>query len=416
LHTSNNGLLIHDSYEYIQLAKNLITKQIFSRQPLEPFYPEHIRVPGYPLFILLLKQNYLAIVIAQIILNTLSVAISLLLLKQLNASKYNLIIAGVLLIINPASFILSTTVITESISVFTLILAIIILCKQITKSTLILSGILLGYLIFIKPLFYFLPLLIMLLVTIKQKNLKPLLLLIFPAILIIAWSYRNYRHFNKFFYSNIYIQNLAFYRAGEIKAKTNNISLEEAQNIIRKEVQQLTAPRFNYCYEHDTPLFYEQLQQYSLQLIKKHPLVYIKSSIINSFILVFNPPINYLHNQLKQAPIKPNQNQFISFSTKMFFHLQQYSPLEFLILFCSLTISVLIFLGIVYSLIILAKWNKYAINKQIIAITIIYVFLLSIGPEGDMRLRYMLDFQAIILGVNFILNKLLYDNIKKESC
>lgn len=271
------GVLTFDSYPYLQLGENIWNHQIFSRLQNSPYYAENIRVPFYPLIIGLFGKKIFTVLIFQIMLCGLNSYLIITICRHLKLTTRYIIITTLLYAVNLNSCIQSTTILTEVLCETLVLGATLCLALYQNKKNLIhifLSSVLFGLVLFTKPIFLWaLPILFITLI-IKSKDIKLIILILFPLLIYTGWSLRNHKIFNKFFYANIDIQNLAFFRAAQIDAYYNGLSIETNQQLIRTITIEKLKTKFNRIHEHDTPIFYNQLRDDAIDKIKSHPLVF----------------------------------------------------------------------------------------------------------------------------------------------
>lgn len=411
-----SGILFHDSFDYIHLGNNLYHSGQFSRELAAPFYPEHIRVPFYPLIVGFFNNNYLGIIIFQIILSGLNTFLLFNILEQLKLKYTTVLLVTALLVLNITSVALSNIVLTEIISE-TLLLGAIYFSIKFLKTNkhyfLLFSSVFLGFLIFTKPLYLWVVPLSVLFLAIKMKRYSLLMLLLIPGLIYVAWSIRNYKTFGSFFYANIDVQNLAFFRVAQIDSELNGYSIEINQELIRTETAEKLKGSFNKIYEHDTPLYYQQLKNDALDKVLKHPLLFVKLNVYNACKLVFNPVNKIIYYQFdKNEEMKEKKIRMYSFKERLIHFFSDFSILDLLLFTLSIFYSLLVLVALLFCVRYL--FLTTSVELTLIAAFCLLIFVLTIGPEADARLRYAFEPLAILLLANPINNYFSNHDDKEE--
>lgn len=402
------GVLTFDSYPYIQLGKNIWEQHVFSRLQNSPYYAEHIRVPLYPLIIGLFGNKLLNIIIFQIVLCGLNTYLIIAICKQLKITIKITILVSLLYSISINSCLQSTTILTEIFCESLVLSAMLCLAIYLNKNSilyLIFCSLLFGLALFTKPIFlWIIPVLVFVLM-VRSKKIKMGLLLLFPLIIYTGWSFRNFKIFNKFFYANIDIQNLAFFRAAEIDAYFNNLSLDINQQLIRTITVEKLKSEFKMVHEYDTPIFYNQLRSDAIDKITSHPFVFLKLNLINSIKLIFNPCNKILNYQFDKHQMQLElKNKDLNWKEKINVFFKSINTIDYLILLLSLLGSFICMLAIFAAFYFLFTKNNLIVIAY--SVLILTLFVLSIGPESDARLRYILEPIAIV-----IVGKLFNDHV-----
>lgn len=409
------GVLTFDSYPYLQLGENIWNHQIFSRLQNSPYYAENIWVPFYPLIIGLFGKKIFSVLIFQIMLCGLNSYQIIAICRQLNLTTRYTILTTLLYAVNLNSCIQSTTILTEMLCETLVLGATLCLALYLNKKYLIhliLSSLLFGLVLFTKPIFlWVLPVLFITLIIISKK-IKLFILLLFPLIIYTAWSFRNYKIFNKFFYANIDIQNLAFFRAAQLDAYYNGLSIETNQKLIRTITVEKLKTKFNRVHEHDTPIFYNQLRSDALNKIKSHPIIYLKLNLLNAFKLIVNPCNKILNYQFDKNQMHLELiNSNLNFNDKIIVFFNSFKLIDYLILLLSITGSFICIIALFASLFYIYKKNNLIVVA--LSVLILTLFALSIGPEADARLRYMFEPLSMLLFGKFINDFILNNNQNK---
>ena len=150
-----------DWLTYWNMSKSLELGQFSSWYFLEEYYPETIRTPGYPIFLLISRSiidSTLFIKIIQLFLYFCSLALAYKLLNHICRNKSASIIFLSLCSINIQIPYYSGLISTEAITIFLVLLyAYILVTKQIALKNALLLGIIGGTIFLMRPAFLFFP-------------------------------------------------------------------------------------------------------------------------------------------------------------------------------------------------------------------------------------------------------------------
>src|SRR3989344_5215081 len=217
---SDNSRLFHDadSTEYLALAENLMLGNGFTWDKSVPFYPNSFRTPVYPGFLFLARYlfgHYEVALVIQSILMVLSGYILYLIGREYIDSKKIIYWSVGVFLFTPFSLNVSVKFLTQPFFLFFLILAIwswVKFLKTQRSNYFMLTSFLLPILALIRPIAQY-------------------ILMVF-----MPWLVRNYKTFGFFKLSSITPYQMYFYEVPDAYALANHISITEAGNLLRNEI------------------------------------------------------------------------------------------------------------------------------------------------------------------------------------
>lgn len=415
----NRALLpIADAVRYDRLAYNLFEHNTFSRDVVPPYRPESFVPPGYPVFLAifytLFSRNPIPVIIIQIILSCFIGILVFIFLSQFTKNQKIALFSGILFGLSPNIAFHSTKLISETLFTFLLILSLYLIyftIKNSNKNILYLAAFLLGLCTYVRTISIYFPILIFLIFLVWQKKIKVSLIrtigfIIIYLLTIAPWIIRNSIIFKKPVFATTAEVNITLYNAPTVIASKKGISLTEARDTIRSEVQTVFAnhPQLDTTNE----VIRAQIgSQVGLKYILLYPLTYAKihfTSFLLNFIVPIgiSPLIQYITGKpligLKMKPrvmqdalallARGKIKQAVNLVVKERFY--NLSPIGFLILIWAALFQLFIMIGLVVCLIRFFKKTSYLL------IPIIY-FTLATGPVCDARLRVPIEPLLIIL-------------------
>ena len=453
---------IADAMRYNNLALNLINHHLYSRDTVPPCRPESFVPPGYPIFIafgyLIFGKNPISIIIIQIILSCVTGILAFLLALQFLENRKIAFIGGILFGLSPNIAFHSTKLISESLFTFLILLSLYLLlliiknkqqiatqissplmgedkgggetCLVPTLShtptikeeevktnfnkqliPLLLAGFLFGLATYVRTISIYFPILVFIILLIRQKKINIRLISIIGFIIIYfltltPWIIRNTMVFKKPIFATTAEVNVFLYNAPTVIASEKGISLSEARDTIWSEVQTVFAnnPQLDTTNE---AIRAQIGSRVGLKYILHSPLTYAKihgSSFLLNFIVPIgiSPLIQYINGKpLTELQVKPRVmqdalallargkiKQAVDLVIKERF--SNLSPIGFLILIWAAIFQLFIMIGVIICLIRYFKKTFYLL------IPIIY-FTLATGPVCDARLRVPIEPLLIIL-------------------
>jgi hypothetical protein len=296
-----------DTDSYIKPAISLIQSGKF----LTNGFPDTFRTPGYSLFLLFgLRLGYVNFItiFLQIIASCWTVyliyKISLIIFNQ---NQKIAIFSALLYAFEPLSIVLSVKIMPETLFTSLLITFLYYFIQYIVTDNsdqklpnLIKSAIFLCATIYVKPITYYLPLLILIFIIIliiRKKHQTRILILHSLIFLLIAitpvylWQLRNQIQTGYTGIASVKEVNLYYWHGSAILTATENIEYKKAHEQLEQKVRQKFTPEEMKNHKK----LYQYLQQEALQLIQKYPWLYFNLRLNGTLNILFNSsPLAYL--------------------------------------------------------------------------------------------------------------------------
>lgn len=295
------GFLVYDSYGYIQIASNLVDNGTFSQSFLSPLEPDYFRTPVYPLFLSLFKitgTNLWVTVVIQIILASLTSVIIYKISRSLLLPVSAATLAALIFCIEPSSICFSTLILTESFFVLIFSWAIYYLINFIhdrKPGQLYLFALLFGIATLTRPAPVYLAFVLFpFLLFIRKTMWKTVVMGMAIFILILSpWFIRTAVTFGKPFLTKLDDEMLLFYHASSIISEKENISLNEAQSKLRRQV----LDEFEGDPKTEIILFAPFVRDKAMEIIRDNTGIYIRQHIYGVLSIAFKPVRGYFDAQ-----------------------------------------------------------------------------------------------------------------------
>ena len=394
-----------DSASYIDTARAFQQTGRFAVSPEKADVPQLIRTPGYSCFISmsfwLFGERYAPLIALQILLN-LGILAMVYYSSNLLWGRTSAFLAVILLSFDIPLFISSLRILTETLFTFTLYLTLSFAVLLVKYSRHVycfafLQGFFLALTVLIRPIAYYLIILLSLVNIIFFRTELKLswkkvaaagLLFVSPYILIIgSWQIRNYQYSGTTEFSYIQGFNLLFYRGAGIIAQRDGISFREAQyHLGYKELVQ-SAPE--QVLESIAELNQQWVQK-SFQLFFQYPLLLLKDQFRGFLKMMFMPGEEHLLElisdvQETSGPI----GDFFTISLRAYIKKWFYEkPGHFLLFLFAESSLMLLYLSIAFSFwrSSLTKGTPSRIHLILWGV-IVYFIIISAGPEAYSRFR-----------------------------
>jgi 4-amino-4-deoxy-L-arabinose transferase-like glycosyltransferase len=286
------GGKLGDAFWYDQIAVNILHGQGFSASVAEPYDPDPVRTPIYPLFLVavysLFGHELRAVVVVQILISMFSCILVFKIGCTVFGDFKTGIAAALMLAVEPDSLFISNHVLTETL--FTCLLAgeFCLMAKQYGKlslASLVGLFIIMAAATLTRPVFIFFPVFMAGFIVYQcfrsrlAKNcialtLLPMALYFF---LIGFWCYRNYRIFGVFEISTIGSYNLFYYNAAGIESRRLGISIDEARE--RLEETYFKNEKNIDSLSHSKKMLIAR--KHAIEHIMKYPLYFLKDAMSN---------------------------------------------------------------------------------------------------------------------------------------
>ena len=404
-HRAPDRIFSPDSPSYVNPARAILRTSRFAVSSEKPDIPEARRTPGYPAFIasifFLFGEDYVPLIIAQILLNLGTTLISYRTVSLIWDSETALI-AALLLLFDPSLFISSQRVMAESLFTFVLSVAILVMVHALKKQQhqmflFFLHSTCLAIATLIRPItYYFIIPLIGILVLIlrshqnlswKRTRLAIIVLLIPQIILIGGWKIRNYRVTGKAEFSYIQGINLLFYSCSGVIAERDGISFEEARHglgysryaELHPETQDWSIAQLDTRWKRE-----------GRDIIRQYPLWFLKSHLRGIGKMMFSLGESSLIKYVGDEPIETGPiGELFQLSWKDYiqkwggekFHL-------FLLAFLMVTYLLFMYMSMTYSFWFLLK-SKDACWGVHLFMTVLTLYFIAVsgGPAASSRFR-----------------------------
>lgn len=295
-----------DSEGYLDLAKRLSNFDLSNYNGL--------RSPGYPLLISFVNSNLYAVLFIQFGLGIVTSVFQYKTLIHLNFTKRNSLIITLFIGSFLNVFFFETCILVETFVLFLMSAFVYLLSKtpfqnQSLKFDFLMSFIL-GYLVFIKSFYIFIPFLLLFWLVLNRLNFKSIFLkgfviLIFPMLSFLGWSYVNKVNIGQFSSSGIsglYLAQNCVYFAEESSKEFDWISkpyVAYREKSIRENRDVAMAIWYAYEdgaydeYNLSLPQFSAELGKFAKATIKENPFAYLKQVVTKSWFDFWKPTINW---------------------------------------------------------------------------------------------------------------------------
>jgi 4-amino-4-deoxy-L-arabinose transferase-like glycosyltransferase len=380
-----------DSVEYHQLARNLLQHGNFSRSLQAPYEPEIIRTPAYPLMLAGLYGIFgvqpAIIVFTQIALSVATIFIGFKIATFLFHERAGFLTA-LLLAADPVSAYYSQVLLTETVFTTTVSLCLLLFLHALAEPSrwqwVAGASICLALSTYIRPTSYYLgfmlPFIFFLMVRPAigwRRAAKPALVCVsLYVILIGGWHLHNYGQTGSTEFSQTKNQYLFIAKAAAIIAARDNLSLEDAQRYLATEHFQSIPP--------DLPAstqarLFESQGKYATAIIVEHPALFFWTSLRGMLATLFGPSnLSHLFGldnvRLRSSALRGDFSEFSRSHWAMAFGSWIYG-IGFLII---------LYLGV---LLLFLRGGFYSQGMALLIFTVLYVLVLSSGPEAYSRFR-----------------------------
>ena len=203
-----------DAIGYHQLAINLVEQGVFSLNTAAPFLPDAVRTPGYPIFIAtvfaLFGPEPRLVLCVQIVVDSITAVLVVLLARRLSHTPRAAILAGVLYALNPLCWRYCAELYVESLlaGLVTVVFLLLIAVNRPTARRVSGLALVTGVAILFKPAVW--PLLIIVLAVLLWRHMvrQALVCGAVCAIVLAPWLARNLVTFGRPMLSQVFENNL----------------------------------------------------------------------------------------------------------------------------------------------------------------------------------------------------------------
>jgi 4-amino-4-deoxy-L-arabinose transferase-like glycosyltransferase len=282
------------------------------------------RSPGYPLLLLLANGNLQVVVFFQLLIG---IVLSIIWYKTFinltfNKKKSFYLTLFLLLLLNVIFY--ETTILSETFTLFFLSITIYLLSSRYFENNNykkeLLLGLVLGFLVLIKPFFAFIPFLIYGFYILKKKHFKSiispkLIIFIFPLVSYFGWSYVNKINNGYFVPTTFFGLNIAqnCVRFAEKGSKEFQWIIDPYITYREKSIQENRNIAYSIWYAYHEGAFKKydfsfanlsyELGEYGKSTIKRNPFDYLKQVVFYSWLDFWKPSIFWEHKEIKYGRI-----------------------------------------------------------------------------------------------------------------
>ena len=334
---------VPDSLEYLQLSEQVMSAYSLTSSTLP--YLSLRRTPIYPFFLSLFKgkNELIAVLTAQQLLVFLISLSTYFLARRLFDARISFI-AGLLIMVEPAIFVESLMLLTETLFTAIFLLSVLTFAvgqKNQSYTASLGSGILLGLACLVRPggqVVGFLLVLYSLAQIVQRRGIHGALPALGYLLVIVPWAVRNYFNFGVMSISSIDSHNLHLFEGAGAEATARSINLDEVHKI---ETNQLIK---------------ELGENYSLADEQKY-------RIVRGFQLIFQYPLGFLVMHMKgifQILLGPCRGELVLFLSDGQ-RVQPSSNVEKAAIMLSTTLTLLIFIFAIIGMGDLIKQSKFLV-------------------------------------------------------
>lgn len=406
-----------DSYNYENIATNIIQHHGFSGETEPPFTPNIYRTPVYPVLmagVYSLTGNFAtALILIQVLISCFTAALMPVLAYSMNLSPKIGWITGLVLILDPLIGLTTYQLITETVFMGFLLSAILMFVNYFkTKriAWLISSAILFALTSLTRPVSQFLPLVLVPLFFVIARNdrwqfaMKSTLVFLSVSLLLtFSWAYRNYSVANIWTLSAVSVQNPLYKTARDVIAEEEKITEDEAadklEHFIQSEVEKNHLSLAEEIY---------LMRSTTLDIFRQYPKTTLIVHVKGFVRVMVNPGFNLICTTLDNSDVifdsedniqgceADNSDGFISQTMDK---LGQMSLLEKLVAVWAVLLLAGIYLGAIVGTWKLLQKKQWKLLYLLFAI-ITYFAVLSAGGVSVARYRIpFIPFLAILAAI-----------------
>lgn len=286
-----------DSSTYLLLADNLMNEGAFSLMPFEPYIPDMIRTPGYPVFLIPFRAAATSFAFIALVQSMLGALVPLLVYDaaiRLRAPSPRL---GALIVMADLCLVLFTPMILSD-GLFVLLLTgcIWLFIKgQKEDVSWWMASIVLGIAILMRPIGLYLPLLFFLWMVAETRNWKrPAVILLIGLLPVFGWKLRNDFIFGTAALSTMDMNNLLLFNAAAVEAEATARPFSEVQATFIDEARLAVVNEP----EPSAGKYRNWARDQALEVLAEHPGVFLKQSAVKMAMYFFKPPRSWFNRSL----------------------------------------------------------------------------------------------------------------------
>ena len=273
-----------DTWSYVNPAHALVEDHAFALQPSSPD-AAFFRTPGYPVFIAAVftvaGDRFFPVIVAQVLVHLATAWLVFLIARTMFSERVG-VIAGVLVAFDPLQIAFAGTLMSETLATFTLTLAAYALLRLLvvpgTRRALAL-GVALGVAIHVRPVAYYLPVLLvpMAAVHIARRAswglaIRSVGCILLPLVLLVGgWQLRNHRAVDSWRFAGVEGYNMLYYRAAAAVAAEDDVSLPTARESLERRLPPDAPP--------SEGVRIERMWRLGVRVLFEHPLGWIEMTV-----------------------------------------------------------------------------------------------------------------------------------------
>lgn len=287
-----------DSSTYLLLADNLLNEGAFSLMPFEPYIPDMIRTPGYPVFLIPFRMTaapFAVIALSQMVLGALVPLLVYDSAKRLGAAS-PLLGAGITMV-DFCLLLFTPMILSDGLFVFLLTLCIWMFIRgREHQSWWWGASIVLGLAILVRPIGLYLPLLFFLWTVAESRQWKrSVLIMLIGLIPVFGWKVRNEMTFDTAALSTMDMNNLLLFNAAAVEAEASAKPFEHVQSayIDRARTAMDGQP------QPSAGAYRNWARQQAFEVLAEHPVIFAKQSSEKMALYFFKPPRSWFARALE---------------------------------------------------------------------------------------------------------------------
>src|SRR4030095_3245281 len=406
---------VADAKNYLNLASNIYNYSEYSLSTSEPFIPDNLITPVYPMFLYIIfllsgGPNFIYPIIIQIILSVVSAFVMMKIGHEISNyfkinNPYIPLYCGFLFVLEPLLNCLNVITLTESLFIPILVLIVLYFVNILTDPHKILYWIVFGFLlglgILTRPAFIpILPvfMLILLWMVYREKKLKMYLtrIILSAAALIIVispWMIRNKITFNEWGLTTIGPYSVYVMHIALLESKKRNISEQDAADSLIKHI---SIPNTGMTFEISNRISKEIFNYFI-----NNPFPFMKYWIISCVKTLFQPGTQHIVRLVGIESYQENEGINKPENKNVFFILVKYVKDSFYLIFYWIYYVIYATLFFTSLLYFFFTKNKYKTDPLIVCLYV-SAFILLVFSSLVQSARYRLPAVILLIPISSI--------------
>lgn len=328
--------------------------------------PEFLRTPGYPAFIAavyrVFGETITSVLLVQVVLSALTVYLVYLLATTMWSASIGLL-AALLTALEPLQSVTTATLLTECVSALLLVVmaavGFAVFRRDKPRAGLLAAlGLVIAVATLVRPVLYYLPLFVVVLLLIRFARRRDQWLALAKAtaaflvplvVLVGGWQLRNHERVDSWRISGIEGKNLYKYRAAGVVARSSHISLVDAQHELSK--------KFGPLGTESQGSYYGRMYRAGMHILASHP----RDAIIGV--------VTGFWNELFSVRYK-------------FFQYLRIGPVSGTVEVAAVMLLVAFYAVCAYGMVLVVRRRRDLLAHVFVVFIVFYVLLASAGPEA----------------------------------